>query len=142
MKHILPTPKSTRNRFETYGDVLWCIFDSMNFSICWCFYRFPPTIAHSAKLSVFEKTQKSFLPYNRPKTEATFAPPPRYEKTPKKLPKHFGAKYKLRTFKRTASQVPHRLESFYGAVSSTTISCRDLLDPKNFQKIQINSLKK
>ena len=58
-----------------------------------------------------------------------------YEKTPKKLPKHFAAKYKLRTFKRTASQVPHRLGSFYGAVSSTTISCRDLLDPKNFQKI-------
>ena len=46
-----------------------------------------------------------------------------YEKTPKKLPKHFAAKYKLRTFKRTASQVPHRLESFYGSVSSTN---RDL----------------
>jgi len=65
-----------------------------------------------------------------------------YEKTPKKLPKHFAAKYKLRTFKRTVSQVPHRLGSFYGAVSSTTISCWDLWDPKIFQKIQINSLKK
>ena len=47
----------------------------MNFDIFWYFYRFPPTTVHSQKLSVFEKTQKSFLPYNRPKTAATFAPP-------------------------------------------------------------------
>ena len=64
---------------ESIYNVWWCFMAHIRFDKFQCFLvflSFSPTIAHFAKLSVFEKTQKSFLPYNRPKNGFTFAPPP------------------------------------------------------------------
>ena len=56
------------------GEQIMVILRWSKFDIWGYFLRFPNSIAHLVKLSVFEKTQKLFSPHYRPKTKANFTP--------------------------------------------------------------------